>query len=187
MRLEITRNFISIEECKILNAWVDEGVDRGWLANGITAGGVGTNKRFTTRFYGHRFEYPQEIMGIAEKIKIFVGVSSYPIIKGHGRNGIVVSYTLPQGDVYKHQDPKFLGLSALRCNIMTQAADEGGKLFVDNNKVDIGVGDLHCYLASDYEHYVTEVKGNTPRILWMFGAYVPKNSWENGEIQYGLS
>jgi hypothetical protein len=70
---------------------------------------------------------------------------------------------------------------------MTQAADNGAELFVDGSKIDIKTGDLHCYLASDFEHYVTEVKGNTPRILWMFGAYVPTEHWENGEIKYGLS
>jgi hypothetical protein len=70
---------------------------------------------------------------------------------------------------------------------MSQAADDGAELFVGGEKVDIKVGDLHCYLASDYEHYVTEVKGNTSRVLWMFGAYVPKEDWENGDIKYGLS
>ena len=58
-----------------------------------------------------------------------------------------------------------------------------GQVYVENNKIDIEVGELHCYLASDYEHYVTEVKGETPRILWMFGAYVPKEDWESGKIQ----
>jgi hypothetical protein len=185
MRLEITRNFITPSECVLLNAWVYEGVNKGWLDIGLCKGKV-TNKRLTSRFYGDRFEYPQEIMDIAKKVRSFVGVSNYPIINDHGKNGIVVSCTKPGGDVYKHQDPKERGMSALRCNVITQDADDGAELFIDDNKVDIKAGDLHCYLASDFEHYVTEVKGNTPRILWMFGAYVLKNDWENGVIKYGL-
>jgi hypothetical protein len=186
MRLEITPNFLSQDECNVLNAWVCLGVENKWLDNGICTQKI-TDKRFTSRFYGHRFVYPKEVMNFANKVRHFAGVSQYPLIDGHGKNGIVVSYTKPGGDVYKHKDPTHLGLSALRCNIMSQAADDGAELFVGGEKVDIKVGDLHCYLASDYEHYVTEVKGNTSRVLWMFGAYVPKEDWENGDIKYGLS
>jgi len=186
MRLEITMNFITPSECALLNAWVYDGVAKKWLDNGKDIG-KSTNKRLTSRLYGDRFNYPQEVIDLANKIRRFVDINNYSIITGHGNNGVVVSYTKPGGDVYKHKDPKEAELSALRCNIMTQAADEGGKLFIDDNQINIGVGDLHCYLASDFEHYVTEVKGDTPRILWMFGAYVPKKDWENGVIKYGLS
>lgn len=186
MRLEITPNFITPEECSLLNSWVYEGVNKGWLDSGMCTGRR-TNKRLTSRLYGHRFVYPQVALNLSKRIRNFAGIGTYPIINGHGRNGVVVSYTKPRGDVYKHKDPKELNMSALRCNIMTQDAEDGAELFVNDNKVDIKVGDLHCYLASDFEHYVTEVKGNTPRIMWMFGAYVPKEDWENGIIKYGLS
>lgn len=184
MRLEITRNFITPEECALLNAWVYEGINKKWLEMGVL-----TKRRFTSRACGNRFVHPKEVSDLSNKIRCFAGVANYSIIGVHGRDGVVVSCTQPGGDVFKHKDPKnsITGYSALRCNIMTQAADDGGELFVDGNKIDIKTGDLHCYLASDYEHYVTEVKGNTPRILWMFGAYVPKECWENGEIKYGLS
>jgi hypothetical protein len=186
MRLEITPNFISDSDCEFLNAWVYEGIDKKWLDNGLCTGKV-TNKRFTSRMYGYRYKYPAKAIEISEKIRKFVGINNYSIIDNHGKNGIVVSYTKPEGDVYKHKDPKLNGMSALRCNIMTQEADYGAELFVDEKKVNVNVGDLHCYLASDFEHYVTEIKGNTPRILWMFGAYVPKQDWEDGKIKYGLS
>lgn len=186
MRLEITPNFISPEECSLLNSWVYEGVDKGWLDSGICIGRR-TNKRLTSRLYGYRFVYPQIALNLSKRIRNFAGIGTYPIINGHGRNGVVVSYTKPGGDVYKHKDPKELNMSALRCNIMTQDAEDGAELFVNDNKVNIKVRDLHCYLASDFEHYVTEVKGNIPRIMWMFGAYVPKEDWENGTIKYGLS
>ena len=185
MRLEITSNFITQDECNLLNAWVYEGVSKKWLDARFSIEGKTLN-RLTSRVYADRFDYPKEVLALSNRIRQFVGVSDYPVIQEHGKNGVVVSYIKPGGDVYKHKDPKYLSLSALRCNIMPQAAEEGAELFVDGNKIAIKTGDLHCYLVSDFEHYVTEVKGNTPRILWMFGAYVPKELWENGEIKYGL-
>ena len=186
MRLEITKNFISPKECEILNSWVHQGISKKWLDTGISVGKKESN-RLTSRMYSNRYEYPLKAIEISEKIRNFVGVSNYPIISDHGKNGIVVSCTMPKGDVHKHKDPKLNKMSALRCNIITQSAENGAELFVNKQKVNVEVGDLHCYLASDFEHYVTEVKGNKPRILWMFGAYVPKNDWEDGKIKYGLS
>lgn len=184
MRLERHQNFLSQEDCNILNDWVDEGVKNKWLDFGMSEGIFGYTKRVTTRRYGNRFEYPQIVLDISNRIRKFYGIDSYNIIEGHGRDGVVVSCTFPGGDVYKHQDPKSIGgLSALRCNVMTRKADAGGKLYVGGEHIDIEVGELHCYLASDFEHYVTEVEGETSRILWMFGAYVSKEDWENGILK----
>jgi hypothetical protein len=61
---------------------------------------------------------------------------------------------------------------------MTRAADDGGKLYVGGKEIDIKVGDLHCYLPSTIEHYVTEVKGETSRVLWMFGYQCSKEKFK---------
>ena len=186
MRLERHKNFLTLEECSALNAWVDKGVKNKWLDFGMSEGIFGYTKRVTTRRYGNRFEYPQIVLDISSRIRKFCGVDSYSLIEGHGRDGVVVSCTFPAGDVYKHKDPKIEnGLSAFRCNVMTRKADTGGQLYVDNQHIDIEVGELHCYLASDYEHYVTTVEGETNRVLWMFGAYVPQEDWDNGVIKVG--
>ena len=68
---------------------------------------------------------------------------------------------------------------------MTRAADDGGVLYLDEQRIDIEVGELHCYLASEVQHYVTTVRGKTPRVLWMFGAFVPSEDWDNGAIKVG--
>ena len=184
MRLERHQNFLSQEDCNILNDWVDEGVKNKWLDFGISRKQSNYTKRVTSRLYGNRFEYPQIVLDISNRIRKFCGVDSYGLIEGHGRDGVVVSCTFPGGDVYKHQDPKNQNeLSALRCNVMTRGSDAGGKLYVGGEHIDIEVGELHCYLASDFEHYVTEVEGDTSRVLWMFGAYVPKEDWESGRIK----
>ena len=184
MRLERHQNFLSQEDCNILNDWVDEGVKNKWLDFGISRKQSNYTKRVTSRLYGNRFEYPQIVLDISNRIRKFCGVDSYGLIEGHGRDGVVVSCTFLGGDVYKHQDPKNQNeLSALRCNVMTRGSDAGGKLYVGGEHIDIEVGELHCYLASDFEHYVTEVEGDTSRVLWMFGAYVPKEDWESGRIK----
>ena len=189
MRIDIYPNFANKEEINLLNQWAELGVLNKWLGTGITKQGL-SNKRLTSRFYGFRYEYPDIVRNLSERIRKFVGVDCYPMIDGHGKNGVVVSYTMDGGDVYKHKDPKSItGLATLRCNILTQKADEGGVLYVGGQQVDVEVGDLHCYLVSEHEHWADEVKGDTPRIMWMFGAHVPAEDWNSGKIKVndGLS
>ena len=131
-------------------------------------------------------KYPPYVVEISNKIREFMDIDYLPIIEGHGSNGVVVSITYPGGDVYRHQDPRSEdnGWATFRCNVMTQAADSGGKLYVDDELVDIEVGDLHCYYASEQPHYVTEVEGNTPRVLWMFGAHRPVQDFHKQSLQF---
>ena len=190
IRIDVFPNFATQEEIKLLNGWAKLGVKNKWLDRGINTGFEPTKARLTSRLYAHRFNYPQEILELAGKIRSYIGINNYPIIKEHGRDGIVVSYTPQGGDVFKHTDPKGNeGLATLRCNILTQKADAGGMLYVGGQQINIEVGDLHCYLVSEHEHWVTEVKGETPRIMWMFGAHVPAEDWNSGKIKVnnGLS
>lgn len=169
-----------------MNTWVDEGCQKGWLDAGFSSGNF-IRTRLTSRMYGYRFVYPDVVLKAADKIRKYCGIDSYPFISGHGTNGIVVSCTMPGGDVYAHKDPRSKddSLATLRCNVMTRDSDSGGELFVGGVKVDVGVGDLHCYLVSEHEHYVTAVEGVTPRVMWMFGAHVPEADWNSGQIKFG--
>jgi hypothetical protein len=186
MRIERHKNFLSPEECSALNAWVDEGVEKKWLDVGISRGVGQYAERVTNRLYGDRFEYPQVVLDVSNRIRAFCGVNSYGVIEGHGRDGVVASCTFDGGDVYAHQDPRSLdGLATLRCNVMTRKADSGGELYLDGQRVDLETGELHCYLASEIPHYVTTVNGKTPRVLWMFGAHVPVEDWESERIKTG--
>jgi hypothetical protein len=104
----------------------------------------------------------------------------------HGRSGIVVSCTYSGGGVFKHTDPHDVhSLSTLRCNVMTQKPTSGGILTVGDEQVELQVGDLHCYLATEHYHSVSIVEGDVPRILWMFGACVPPDDWNSGRIKFG--
>lgn len=186
MRIEIARRFLDATTCAELNAWAVLGVKNKWLDDGISRGQGGYSLRKTSRMYESRFEYPDIVRKVSEEVRAFCGVGAYPLIEGHGRDGVVVSYTLPGGGVYAHKDPGGPdGTATLRCNIMTQAADEGCVLHVGGEPVAVGVGDLHCYLVSEHEHFATQVRGMTPRIMWMFGAHVPADAWNNRQIHFG--
>lgn len=186
MRVEVIKGFLPPEECTALNSWVQEGVGKGWLSTGVDKNFATTQNRLTSRMYGERFQNPQIVIDISNRIRKFCGVETAPRIHGHGKDGVVVSCTLSGGDVYAHKDPRSLGnMATLRCNVLTQKPTSGGILFVDGQRIELEAGDLHCYLASEHEHYVTEVGGDTPRILWMFGAHVPAEDWDSGCIQVG--
>lgn len=173
------RQFLDPATCGALNAWVNDGVNKKWLDVGMSRGsGWAYKDRLTTRNYGSRFEYPALVHQVFDRITASLGLHDTPkSVVGGGRDGVVVSYTLPGGDVYKHQDPMEGDFHVLRCNIMTQAADAGAELFIGGEKIKLGVGDLHCYLPSDVEHYVTPAEGNTPRIMWMFGYQISKENF----------
>jgi len=147
------RQFLDHAVCEALNAWVDEGVKEKWLDVGMSRGsGWAYKDRLTTRNYGNRFEYPPAVYQVFDKITDLLGLHDVPkSVVGGGRDGVVVSYTLPDGDVYSHKDPMEGEFHVLRCNVMTRVADSGADLFIDGKKIDIGVGDLHCYLPSDVE------------------------------------
>lgn len=171
MSVLIFKNFVEKDECDELNQWVELGVKNKYLDCGISRNsGWEYKQRLTTRNYGDRFNYPSVVFNIFNRITNFLNLHHLEkSVVGGGKDGVVVTYTLPGGDAYKHTDPMEGDNHVLRCNVMTQAADDGAELFVGGRKIDVAVGDLHCYLPSYLPHYVTEVKGNTPRIMWMFG------------------
>jgi hypothetical protein len=180
MELLVIRNFLSLDKCQELNEWVDEGVSKKWLDFGTDRGNSKSyQERLTSRMYAERFTQPSCVSRVFDEITNRLDFHHLPKSKnGGGKDGVVVSCTFPNGDVYKHKDPmEENGCHVLRCNIMTRKADEGAELFIDDQKIDIGVGDLHCYLPSDMYHYVTPVQGNTSRVMWMFGYQIQKSKW----------
>jgi len=174
------KQFLTQAQCDELNAWVLEAVARKWLDLGTSRGAHWQyDKRLTTRPYGYRFEYPEAVYKISEQITEALQLGNLPKSTfGGGRDGVVVSCTFLDGDVYEHYDPMEGNKHVLRCNVMTQKADSGAKLYVKQEHIDIDVGELHCYLPSSVPHYVTKVEGRTPRIMWMFGYECDKERFD---------
>ena len=165
------KQFVTPAQCSELNAWVDHAVQNKWLDLGMRQGLGWSNKnRLTTRAYGDRFEYPQIVYDVFAQITEALGLHDLPkSVVGGGRNGVVVSCTYAGGDVFSHIDPPEGDRHLLRCNILSQEAEEGAELYIGDKHIDVEAGELHCYLPSAVTHRVTTVQGQTPRILWMFG------------------
>lgn len=175
------KQFITQAQCDELNAWVNVAIQNKWLDMGR---GENTSwnmsSRLTTRQYGHRFEYPQIVHDVFAQITDALGLQDLDkSVAGGGRDGVVVSCTYANGDVYEHTDPMEGDRHVLRCNIMSQKTEDGAKLYIAGEHIDIEVGELHCYLPSDVKHYVTTAEGDTPRIMWMFGYQVSKKDFLN--------
>lgn len=183
MFVKTYRNFLCEEECAFLNKVALSNIGK-WFDDGWDTGGTRTKLRLTTRMYMGEKKYPSKILDISKRVRQQAGINTYPLIANHGSDGIVCSIIYQGGDIYEHKDPKSVdGLPTYRCNILTQANENGANLYVDGKKINIEVGDLHCYMVSELPHYVTEAKGVTPRIMWLFGAHIPKENW----VDYDLS
>lgn len=174
--IKVFKQFLSPEECKTLNDIAFQGIQEGWVFEGVQDRRPGYKLRYTSRMHMKTADYPEFVYTISNRVREFLNIDQYPIIAGHGRNGVVVSVTFQNGSVYEHQDPRSVtGLGTYRCNILTQANENGADLHLNGEKIELAAGDLHCYFASEVPHSVSEALGPTPRILWMFGAHLPVN------------
>ena len=101
-------------------------------------------------------------------------VPGAPVIEGHGKDGVVVSVTYNDGDVYRHKDPGVgEGVVGLRCNILASKPESGGTIHVADNTYDRNEGDMMCYFVTEHYHSVEVCHGTSPRTLFMFGFVVP--------------
>ena len=182
MNVKVYKNFLSNDECQMLSN-IALANTNNWFGFGLSHNAF-IDTRLTTRLYMENKTYTQEVLDVSKKVREFVGVDKFPLIYDHGSDGVVVSITYQNGDVPIHKDPKSADeLPAYRCNILTQTNEDGAELYVDDKKIDIKTGDLHCYMASELSHFVTTAKGKTPRIMYMFGAYIPKEYWSEYEFK----
>ena len=197
--VQIFKNFLTKEECEKLSEIALEGVKEKWIGPSTNSlvgyllrryGLFTYKKRLTSRPYMKGKKYPEYVIETSNRIRDFMGVRDYPLILGyknfqHGSDGIVASVTYPGGNVTEHRDLRSENdWVTYRCNVMTQAPDAGGILYVDGKQVNIDIGDLHCYYPSEHVHYVTDVEGQTPRILWMFGAHRPYEDFLSEQKNY---
>jgi hypothetical protein len=181
----VIRNFASSEEVQILKDWQVKAVEEGQFVNGITGDWdkkifSTTKTRLTNRMSKH-INYPNLVKTLQDRIRqTFPILSNVPLIEGHGKDGVVVSVTYNDGDVYKHKDPSVgEGFAGLRCNILASKAESGGTIHVEDKTYDLNEGDMMCYLVTELYHSVDVCYGNNPRTLFMFGFVVDEEDWEN--------
>jgi hypothetical protein len=192
IKVAVVRNYLDADSCKHLNQWVLDAIAQGKIGTGITLADGGDGSifklveaplRYTSRIYSDNYEYPHLIKEIFTRIKTELNLKNAVVSANGGRDGVVVSCTYPGGDVHLHKDPKEgAGVSLLRVNILSKAAQSGGTIHVEDGVFNLEQGDMMAYLVDEYEHYVEPVEGNDPRIMWMFGLLLPKQLWETGII-----
>ena len=186
--VNVIRNYLPHDSCDILNTWVREAIQTKKMDFGITTSGDYKEAyrepaplRYTSRMYADRYEYPQLVRDIHVQIENEFNLSQWHTpVHDHGRDGVVVSATMPGGDVYLHKDPLAIGgLHTLRCNILTSAT-EGGTIWVAGEPYSLQKGDMMQYIVSRHEHRVEPVIGSPGdlRIMWMFGWFVDADIWE---------
>jgi hypothetical protein len=181
----VIRNFASSEEVQILKDWQVKAVEEGQFVDGIT--GDWDKKTFTTtktrltNRMSQNINYPELVKTLQDKIRqTFPILSEATVITGHGKDGVVVSITYNDGDVYKHKDPSVgEGVVGLRCNILASKAESGGTIHVEDKTYDLNEGDMMCYLVTELYHSVEVCHGDNPRTLFMFGFVINEESWKN--------
>lgn len=192
IKVAVVRNYLDTASCEILNQWVIDAVAQDKIGLGITTPPgahytqperVTAKHRFTSRMYSGNYVYPALVTDIFTRIKTELNLKNAAVSTNGGRDGVVVSCTYPGGDVYKHLDPKEgSGVSLLRVNILSKAADSGGLIHVEDSTFSLQPGDMMAYLVDEYEHLVEPVESGGPRIMWMFGLLLPKHLWEAGIV-----
>jgi len=168
-------NFITAEEIQILKDWANQAVTDGQFVDGITGDWdkkeFNTTKKRLTNRMSQNINYPELVKTLQDRIRQTVPlIAKAPVIEGHGKDGVVVSVTYNDGDVYKHKDPSVgEGVAGLRCNILASKAESGGTIHVEDKTYDLNEGDMMCYLVTELYHSVEVCHGDNPRILFMFG------------------
>jgi hypothetical protein len=184
--VNVVRNYLDNDKCELLNAWTRGNILKGNIDYALAKLNDG-NKRYTSSLrYSTRqskdYEYPQLARDIHKQIETDFNLAKWVEPKHmHGKDGVVVSATMPDGDVFEHidgvdgQEPKH----TLRCNILTSET-KGGLIWVNGESYQLKKGDMMQYLTSKYKHSVDKVIGQDGdlRIMWMFGWYVDGDEWE---------
>jgi hypothetical protein len=176
------KQYISEKECSILTEWAMRAVARDQFVDGISGDWdqkkfITTSKRLTNRM-SNNINYCDLVYDIQNRLRNdFATISDAPVIGDHGKDGVVVSITYNDGDVYRHKDPSVGdGLSGARFNILSSVPENGGLIHVEDKTYKMNPGDLMAYLVTDLYHSVEQCYGESPRIMFMFGFCVPKGS-----------
>lgn len=176
----IIKNFISNDTIKVLNEWaLNKVYSKPKIFYDACMGSGGLDRtRLSTRVFfqinhtnfnlNNIINYPDEALELRVKIAQYFNLKNYkdpPYC-----NGIICGIGYNNGDIKEHTDPVYYDDTyTLHCNAITQAADEGGITIIEGIPYPTKPNDILIYPVSKVKHKVTTIKGNTARILWVFG------------------
>jgi len=163
MRPIILKNFIDKYTVEQLNKWTIDNYTKEFFRD-ANMGKPGT--RLTTR-YSHNFEFPDIAYKVKDKIISTLGIK---FLEPAYKDGIVSGIGFEGGSIFEHIDPTWHpNTYTMHCNIISQKSIDGGITYIERIPYETDPTDLLLYPVSTLSHYVDEIKGNIPRILWVFG------------------
>tara|TARA_B100001094_G_scaffold327296_1_gene385165 strand:+ start:38153 stop:38740 length:588 start_codon:yes stop_codon:yes gene_type:complete len=169
----ILRNFLFEDDVKELNQWTLRNNHLHYFKDAcMDPDNHGT--RFTTRRCNEEIagdiDYPKSAYVIQKRIINYFHLEGYKSPPSYS-HGIVTGIGYDGGRIENHIDPTYYpDTKTVHFNAITQQAEEGGHTIIDGVEYkNVNPTDLLIYQVSELHHEVTSTKGNTPRILWVFG------------------
>lgn len=188
MKPRVIKNFADKYEVGILNWWTMDNYRKNphqYSDPNMDLKHPGS--RLTTRLKQHEdynnfdvdIKYPETAYIIQERILRRLKLREFRLPPPF-YEGIVNGIGFGEGLIFEHIDPVYYpDTVTMHCNIITRKADSGGVTIIGGVEYDIEPGDLLCYPVSEIKHKVTLTKGNTNRILWVFGFCLPRDKAED--------
>lgn len=173
---KVVKNFLFSNEIEVLNKWSLSHWKEDYFKDACMDP-FNDETRFTTRMgndtiakeSGFLINYPEECYNIQERIKKFFRLHNYQSPPSF-YDGIVNGIGFSPGVIHEHIDPQYIeNTHTLHCNIISQNSISGGITVIAEKEYPVNDGDLLFYIVSKHYHHVTEIKGDKPRILWVFG------------------
>jgi hypothetical protein len=176
--IKIVKNFISDSEIYKLNQWTFNNYRKPYFMN-PRMNNDSIQTRFTTRHsYGrceeyseYKVQYPKEVYDIQKRLIKYLKIKKNTIAPWPSfTDGICTTIAFSPGSCCKHTDPiYFHNTYTLHCNFVTQNPEYGGITYIEDTPYKFEKNDMIMYVTSHLEHEVTEIYGNIPRILWVYG------------------
>ena len=167
-KVTVIKNFLSKEECEVLNEWTLKNKDNVWFRSG-----KGADNRKTTRYSNAiEFDYPEIIVNKFKEFRNNFNVDGLKLIE-QGRNGIINAISYVGSELELHTDPPYGECQSFHVTIQTSKAEKGGDLIADGVVYDVDEGDAVCFFASAVKHCTNMTEGNKPRIVWIMGLQYP--------------
>lgn len=176
--VKIVKNFISDNEVKVLNQWTFDNYHKPYFVDPkMNRDSVQT--RFTTRhaydrceeYQDYKVQYPKEVYDIQKRLLTYLKLNNNSIAPWPSfTDGIVTTIAFSPGSCCKHIDPVYFNNTyTLHCNFVTQNSENGGVTYVEDIPYKFKEKDMIMYITSHLEHEVTEISGDIPRVLWVYG------------------
>ena len=167
-KITVIKDFLSKEECQILNEWTRSNENKEWFKPGKEA-----ENRKTTRYSNNfEFSYPELIANRFNKFRKDLGIEHLKNIS-QGKNGIINAISYGNSELILHTDPSYGEDQSFHVTVQTSKSESGGDLIANGITYNVNEGDAICFFASAVKHCTSMTSGNKPRIVWIMGLRYP--------------